>query len=145
MKRVTGLVLTLMLLGYGLVRIGVGGSLLAQELAWINLPELADALADMKVFFDARADRQLLPFSMTAYNGYILGMGLVLTAGSLGVIYYQRWGFIVLGVYLVMHAALFVNYQEFSLNKKLLGLALQCLILIVLCYLRAPRKTQYLA
>lgn len=142
MERVTGLVLTLLLLGYGLVRIGVGGSLLAQELAWINFPELADALADMKVFFDARADRQLLPFRMMAYNGYILGMGLVLTAGAVGVMYYRRWGFIVLGVYLMMHAALFVNYQEFSLNKKVLGLALQCLILIVLCYLRPPRKTQ---
>ena len=47
MKKMTGMVLCLLLLGYGLVRIGVGGSLLAQELAWINFPELADALAEM--------------------------------------------------------------------------------------------------
>lgn len=145
MKKLTGMVLCLMLLGYGLVRIGVGGVLLAQELAWINFPELADALAEMKVFFEARVEQQLLPFNMAVYNGYILGMGLVLTAGAIGVMYYRRWGFMVLGVYLMMHAALFVNFQEFSLNKKLLGLVLQCLILVVLVYLRAPRKDQQLA
>jgi hypothetical protein len=145
MKKITGMLLCLMLLGYGLVRIGVGGALLAQELAWIHFPELADALAEMKVFFDARVGQQLLPFNMAVYNGYILAMGLVLTAGAVGVMYYQRWGFLVLGVYLMMHAALFINFQEFSLNKKLLGLALQCLILMVLVHLRAPRNTQRLA
>lgn len=142
MKKITGMLLCLILLGYGLVRIGVGGSLLAQELAWIHFPDLADALAEMKVFFEARVGQQLLPFHMAVYNSYILGMGLVLTAGAIGVLYYRRWGFLLLGVYLMMHAALFVNFQEFSLNKKLLGLVLQCLILVALVYLRAPRKTQ---
>lgn len=142
MKKTAGTLLCLLLLGYGLVRISVGVSLLAQELTWINFPELAEALADMKVFFDARADRQLLPFSMAAYNGYILAMGLVLTAGAAGVMGYQRWGFMLLAVYLLMHAALFVNYQEFNLNKKLFGLALQCAILLVLVYLRPGQKTQ---
>lgn len=140
MKKTVGMLLCLLLLGYGLVRIGVGASLFAQELTWINFPELADALAEMKVFFAARADRQLLPFNMAAYNGYILAMGLVLTAGATGVINYQRWGFVLLTVYLVMHAALFVNFQEFTLNKKLFGLALQCAILLVLVYLRPVRQ-----
>ncbi len=140
MRHKIGLILTLALLGYGLIRIGVGGLLLAQHLAWINVPELADALADMKVFFDARADRQLLPFNMAVYNGYIFAMGLVLTAGAAGVMCYQRRGFILLAVYLMMHAALFVNYQEFNFNKKLFGLALQCVILLALVYLRPARK-----
>lgn len=140
MKKTAGMLLCWLLLGYGLVRIGVGASLLAQELTWINFPELADALADMKVFFDARADRQLLPFNMAVYNGYIFAMGLVLTAGAAGVMCYQRWGFILLAGYLMMHAALFVNYQEFNFNKKLFGLALQCVILLALVYLRPARK-----
>ena len=145
MKKIIGMLLCLMLLGYGVIRIGVGGALLAQELAWIHFPELADALAEMKVFFDARIGQQLLPFNLAVYNGYILAMGLVLTAGAVGVMYFQRWGFMVLGVYLMMHAALFINFQEFSLNKKLLGLAFQCFMLIVLVYLRPPRKAQHLA
>lgn len=142
MKKTVGMLLCLLLLGYGLVRIGVGTALLAQELTWINFPELAEALADMRVFFDARADRQLLPLNMAAYNGYILGMGLVLTAGAAGVICYQRWGFVLLAVYLLMHAALFVNFQEFTLNKKLFWLVMQCVVLLVLVYLRPARKPQ---
>lgn len=142
MKKTVGMLLCLLLLGYGMIRIGVGASLLAQELRWINFPELAEALADMRVFFDARADRQLLPLNMAAYNGYILAMGLVLTAGAAAVMRYQRRGFMLLMVYLLMHAALFVNYQEFNLNKKLFGLAFECLILLALMYLRPMQKTQ---
>jgi uncharacterized membrane protein len=66
-------------------------------------------------------------------------MGLLLAAGAAGVFCYKRWGFVLLGLYLAMHAALFVNYQE--INPKLFVLALQGLMLVVLIYLRPPRST----
>lgn len=36
----------------------------------------------------------------------------------------------------------FFNYQEFNLNKKLFGLAFECLILLALMFLRPMQKTQ---
>ena len=43
-----------------------------------------------------------------------------------------------LGVYMVMHAALFVNFQE--INPKLLVLILQIIMLFTLYYLMPPVK-----
>lgn len=137
MRPVIGLVLTALLFGYGLVRIGVGGVLLAQSLEVINFTDLADALSEMRVFLDARVSKELVHFSLPAYSAYIMAMGFLLASGAAGVYCYKRWGFILLGVYLAMHAALFVNYQE--INPKLINLALQLVMLIALIYLRPPK------
>jgi hypothetical protein len=41
MKNKIGLLIAIILLGYGIIRIGVGGALLAQTLEIVNLSELA--------------------------------------------------------------------------------------------------------
>ncbi|WP_127024926.1 hypothetical protein [Rheinheimera mangrovi] len=142
MWRLLGLVIIAVLFGYGLIRIGVGGLLLAQSLDLIHVTDLADAIAEVKRFTEARADKELMSFSVSGYSVYIMVMGFLLAAGAAGVFRYKRWGFIVLGLYLAMHAALFVNYQE--VNPKLFTLALQGLMLVVLIYLRPPRSTDQL-
>ena len=139
MWRIIGLVMLALLFGYGLIRIGVGSVLLAQSLDFIYVTDLADAIAEVKRFTEARADKELVSFSVSGYSVYIMVMGLLLAAGAAGVFCYKRWGFILLGLYLAMHAALFVNYQE--INPKLFVLALQGLMLVVLIYLRPPRST----
>lgn len=139
MWRIVGLVILTLLFGYGLVRMGVGSLLLAQSLDFIYVTDLADAIAEVKRFTEARADKELVSFSVSGYSVYIMVMGLLLAAGAAGVFCYKRWGFILLGLYLAMHAALFVNYQE--INPKLFVLALQGLMLVVLIYLRPPRST----
>lgn len=139
MWRIVGLVILTLLFGYGLVRMGVGSLLLAQSLDFIYVTDLADAIAEVKRFTEARADKELVSFSVAGYSVYIMLMGLLLAAGAAGVFCYKRWGFILLGLYLAMHAALFVNYQE--INPKLFVLALQGLMLVVLIYLRPPRST----
>lgn len=139
MWRVVGLAIVALLFGYGLIRIGVGSLLLAQSFELIQVTDFADAIAEVKRFTQARADRELVAFSVSGYFVYIMLMGLLLAAGAAGVFCYKRWGYILLGLYLAMHAALFVNYQE--INPKLFVLALQGLMLIVLVYLRPPRPT----
>jgi len=139
MWRVLGLAIVALLFGYGLIRIGVGGLLLAQSLDLIQVTDLADAIAEVKRFTEARANKEFVSFSVSGYSVYIMVMGLLLAAGAAGVFCYKRWGFILLGLYLAMHAALFVNYQE--INPKLFTLALQGLMLVSLIYLRPPRST----
>lgn len=137
MLRKVGLLIVLLLLGYGVIRICVGSVLLAQTLGAIDLAELAKAVAEVKSFIEVRADKQILPFSLHSYFTYIVIMGMSLTAGAVGIIRYKRWGFALLGVYLSLHAALFVNFKE--INPKIIGLAIQFLMLIALLYLRPPK------
>jgi len=136
MKRIIGIFIAILLLGYGVVRIGVGASLLAQTLDVVNFPDLADGVAEVKVFIDARVNDQILPFSLNGYFGYIFAMGVLLSAGAAGALARNQWGYNTLGVYLVMHAALFVNFQE--INPKLIGLLLQIVMLFLLYYLIPP-------
>ena len=138
MLRKIGLLMALLLLGYGVIRIGVGGALLAQSQGLIDIAELANATGEVKSFMDVRADKQILPFSLAGYFIYILVMGVALTVGAIGVFRYKRWGFVLIGVYLALHAALFLNFQE--INPKLIGLAVQFAMLVSLLYLRPPRK-----
>lgn len=138
MKRIIGLLIAILLLGYGLLRIGVGALLMAQTLDLINFTDLAEAASEVQQFIDARTSDQIIPFSVSGYFGYILVMGALLTTGAAGVIARNRWGFTLLGIYLAMHAALFINFQE--VNPKLIGLILQAVMLFALYFLRPPRS-----
>ena len=134
MKTKTGLLISILLLGYGLIRIGVGGALLAQTFEIINFPELTEATLEVKQFLEIRASEQIIPFTLIGYFTYILIMGLLLTIGAIGVIIHKRLGYILLWIYIALHAALFINFQE--INPKLIVLALQVVLLSTLIYLR---------
>ncbi len=137
MKNKIGLLIAILLLGYGIIRIGVGGALLAQTLKIVNFSELSEATLEVKQFIDIRANKQIIPFTLTGYFAYILVMGILLTTGAIGAIVRRKWGFILLWIYLANHAALFINYQE--INPKIFVLVLQVVLLFVLIYLR-PSK-----
>ncbi len=137
MKNKVGLLITVLLLGYGLIRIGVGAALLAQTLEIVNFSDLTEATLEVKQFINIRASEQIIPFTLTGYFIYIIVMGILLTIGAVGTIARRRWGFISLWIYLSMHAALFINFQE--INPKLIVLALQVILLFALIYLRPPK------
>ncbi|MEP2669468.1 MAG: hypothetical protein ABJH04_10760 [Cyclobacteriaceae bacterium] len=137
MKNKIGLISAIILLGYGLIRIGVGGALLAQTLEIVNFSELAEATLEVKEFIDIRASEQLIPFTLAGYYTYILVMGVLLSIGAVGTIVRRRWGFVLLWIYLGSHAALFINFQE--INPKIIGLVLQVILLLALQYLRPPK------
>ena len=137
MKNKIGLLISILLLGYGLIRIGVGGALLAQTFEIINFSDLTEATLKVEQFINIRASKQIIPFTLTGYFTYILVMGILLTVGAVGTVARRRWGFISLWIYLAMHAALFINYQE--INPKIIVLALQVILLFALNYLRPPK------
>ncbi|MBL4888281.1 MAG: hypothetical protein JKZ03_07545 [Flavobacteriaceae bacterium] len=137
MKNKIGLLIAILLLGYGLVRMGVGGALLAQTFEIVNYSELTEATLEVKQFVDTRASEQIIPFTLTGYFTYILVMGILLAIGAVGTIARKRWGFILLWIYLSMHGALFINFQE--INPKIIVLALQVILLFLLTYLRPPK------
>ena len=138
MKNKIGLLIAILLLGYGLTRIGVGGALLAQILEIINFSDLAEATLEVEQFINIRASEQIIPFTLAGYFTYILVMGILLTTGAVGTIARRRWGFFLLWIYIAMHAALFINFQE--INPKIIVLALQVILLFVLFYLRPPKS-----
>ena len=136
-KSKIGLLIAILLLGYGIIRIGVGVALLAQTFEIVSSSELAEATLEVEQFIDIRANKQIIPFTLTGYFAYILAMGILLTTGAIGAIVRRKWGFILLWIYLANHAALFINYQE--INPKIFVLVLQVVLLFVLIYLR-PSK-----
>lgn len=60
MKNKIVLLITILLLGYRIIRIDVGAALLAQILQIVNIPELTEATLDAKPFIDIRADKQIM-------------------------------------------------------------------------------------
>lgn len=137
MKTKIGLLIAILLLGYGLVRIGVGSVLLAQTLEIIHFPELAEATLEVKEFINIRASEQIIPVTLKGYFTYILVMGVLLSIGAFYTILRRRMGFILLWLYIGMHAALFINFLE--INPKLIVLILQVILLFVLKQLRPPK------
>ncbi len=137
MKSKIGLLIAILLLGYGIIRIGVGLALLAQTLELLNFSELAEASVEVKEFIEIRVSEQIIPFTVIGYLAYILVMGILLSIGAVYTIFRKRWGFILLWVYIGMHTALFINFLE--INPKIIVLVLQVILLLVLNYLRPPK------
>ena len=137
MKNKIGFLIAILFLGYGLIRIGVGGALLFQTLELIHFSDLSEGALEVKQFINARVSEQLIPFNLTGYFTYILVMGILLTMGAAGTIVRMKYGFFLLWIYIAMHAALFINFQE--INPKIIVLALQMILLFVLNYLRPPK------
>lgn len=133
MKKKAGILITLIFLGYGIIRIGVGAALLLQETGILNLPELSEAVEEVRIFITGHHAQQLIPFSPASYFLYILIMGILLTAGAVGIIRRKNVGFTLLWIYLLSHGSLFINFQE--INPKIFVLAGQLILLLLLYYL----------
>jgi hypothetical protein len=116
-KNIVGLLIALLLLGYGLVRVGVGGALLAQSFNILDFAELSKAIAEVREFIEARSDKQIIPFTLGGYFTYIVTMGILLSIGSFGTLIRKKWGFVFLTIYILFHGALFINFKE--INPKI--------------------------
>ena len=92
MKNKLGLLIAILLLGYGIIRIGVGGALLAQAFEIVNFPDLADASLKVEEFMNIRVSKQIIPFTIVGYFTYILVMGLLLSVGAIGTMVRKSWG-----------------------------------------------------
>ena len=138
MKRALALLVITLFIGYGVVRVGVGAALLAQATSLIDFGALAGAVTEVAGCLAERTDRALVPISVPAYFAYIMAMGALLVAGGWGALLRRPWGYVSLATYLVLHAGLFVNYQE--VNPKLVGLAISMVAVGGLAWLRPPER-----
>ncbi len=125
-------------LAYGMIRLVVGGLLIAQAVGALDFAEFRTILGEVETFIGARTERQWIAFSPAGYFAYIATMGAVLTAGAIGAFRRRRWGHALIALYLVLHAALFVNFQE--INPKLINLGVTIVMLLVLVWARPARS-----
>lgn len=138
MKRIPAILIGLLFLVYGLLRLGVGSALLAQELGLVEIEALNDPLNDVGAFLEKKEDQALIPVSTAGYVGFIALMGLTLSIGAIGSLANKRFGVPVIATFLVMYAALFVNFL--TINPKIVHLAVATIFFLVLVWLkkRAP-------
>ena len=123
MKRKLAILICLGFIVSGLIRIGVGTMMMGQAVGWWAFDgEAATAFADTQVFI-AEREANLVGFTPLSYFGYILFMGLTISLGAIGQLWRKQWGLALIGVYLLSHAALFVNFQTVNPKVALLGLA----------------------
>ena len=136
MKRKIAIAICLVFLASGLARIG--GSLLVIGNAqgwWAIGGEAVEALADTRRFL-AEAETNLLGFTPLGYLGFIGLMGITISLGAIGQIMRKRWGMALICIYLLSHAALFVNF--WTVNYKIAFLALAIILTVVLAWANRP-------
>jgi len=89
---------------------------------WAFGGEAAEALADAQRFI-AERETNIIGFTPLSYFAFILFMGVSISAGAIGQLWRKQWGLILIGLYLLSHAALFVNFMTVNQKVALLGLA----------------------
>lgn len=119
--RIVSVIICLGFLLFGVMRMGVGAALILQIAGMIDLPDLASTVTDTAVFLGQANERAIIGMGVTPYFGYIIAMGLVLVAGAVSALLRRHWGYRLIGLYLVMHGALFVNFL--TVNPKIVYLA----------------------
>jgi len=129
-----GKFITVALLGYGLIRIGVGSLLLGQEIGVLDFEAFRQPIKDIGDFLARSADKQLLPVTVASYVSYIAIMGVVLSVGAFRSLKNQSFGLSFIGAFLAMYAFLFVNFQ--TINPKVIHLAVCTVLFGVLLWLQ---------
>lgn len=134
MRKAITVIICLVLLGFGLIRMGVGSALLAQEFGVIHLDAFIAPLEDTERFLSKGSESAFFSFTTQSYLAYIIAMGTALSMGAIGAFRSRGWGHSLIGLYLAMHAALFANYQ--TINPKIAYLGIGILMLLVLIWAR---------
>jgi hypothetical protein len=123
MKRKLAIVICLIFLASGIIRIGVSALMIGQAMGWwIFDGEAVEALADTQRFI-AEADINLVGFTPLTYFAFIMVMGLTISVGAIGQLWRRRWGLTLIALYLLSHAALFINFMTVNPKIFLWGLS----------------------
>jgi hypothetical protein len=128
------LIISLLFLGYGLIRLGVGGSLLGQEIGFVDFQAFHDPIRDIDRFLTKSSSKQIVPVSVAGYVSYIALMGVVLSVGAVGSLRNRPYGLKLIGAFLAMYVLLFVNFQ--TINPKAIHLGVCAVLFGVLLWVR---------
>lgn len=138
MKRKLAIVICCLFLASGLIRICVGGIMIGQAAGWWALDgEAAEALADTQRFVNERT-ANIVGFTPISYFAFIVFMGLTISLGAIGQMWRKQWGLVLIGIYLLSHGALFVNFM--TVNPKIALLGLAGLLTMFLWWANRPSK-----
>ena len=126
MRKYVRIVVALVLLTYGLIRLGVGSALFGQVNGWIDFPAFHEPLIDIGNFLAKSTENQIIPFSVAGYVSYIALMGLMLLVGAFRALRNLTHGLSFIATFIVMYSLLFFNFQ--TINPKIIHLGV-CIIL----------------
>jgi hypothetical protein len=133
MRRATAITICIIFLAFGLIRVGVGSALIGQELGALNIEALSAPIEEVEDFIEKRQDQQIIKLNVLSYLGVIVFMGVSLALGAVGALRRKGWGLALIGVYLLTHAGLFVNFQ--TVNPKIayfgIGVLLYAVLILV--------------
>ena len=140
MKRKLAILICLIFFASGVLRIFAGGGMMGMEAGWWVLDgEFAEAMEDTHRFFSERTVN-LVCFTPFSYFGYIVFMGLTISLGALGQLWRKDWGLVLIGIYLLSHGALFVNFME--INPKIYIWGLSVFVTLVLIWANRQQAVQ---
>jgi hypothetical protein len=134
MYRIIAIVIGIAFLAYGLLRIGVGSAMLGHELGIFDIDALQEPIEEVGDFLEEKADKQLIPVTVGGYVGYIAFMGLTLSIGAIGSLTNKRFGLPFIATFLLMYAALFINFQ--TINPKIFHLAVAAVLFLLLLWIK---------
>ena len=136
MSRIIAIVICIVFLAYGLLRIGVGSAMLGHELGLFEIDALQEPIEDVREFLREKAEngKVLLPVTVAGYVGYIALMGLTLTTGAIGSLANKRFGLPLIATFLLMYAALFINFQ--TVNPKIVHLIVATALYLSLLWIK---------
>lgn len=145
MKRKLAITICLVFLASGLIRIGVSLLMIGQALGWWAFGgEATEALAETQRFI-AEREYNLVGFTPLSYFGFIMFMGITISLGAIGQMWRKHWGLVLIGIYLLSHGALFINFMTVNPKIFLWGLSVVAAMVLVWANREAPPQSQSLA
>ena len=106
---------------------------------WAVEGEATEALQDTQRFIHEQ-ESNMIGFTPMSYFAFILFMGLTISLGAIGQILQRQWGLALIGLYLISHGFLFVNFMTVNPKVALLGLAAG--LTLVLYWANQPLATE---
>ena len=139
MYRIIAIVIGIVFLAYGLLRIGVGSAMLGHEVGIFDIAALQEPIKEVGEFLEKKADQQIIPVTVLGYVGYIAFMGLTLSIGAIGSLTNKRFGLPFIATFLLLYAALFINFQ--TINPKIFHLAVAAVLFLLLFWIKKREHT----
>jgi len=104
---------------------------------WMFDGEAVEALAETQHFI-AQAPSNLVGFTPISYFTFIGFMGLTISLGAIGQMLRKQWGLALIGIYLLSHGFLFLNFT--TVNPKLALWVLSVVMTLVLMWANRPNQ-----
>lgn len=132
-KKIGYYVIALAFLVYGILRLNGAVPAVGQAMEWSDTEMGRTVLAAARPGFAEMEPRGIVPLSLTGYMMVSLLMGITLSIGSFLALFKIRAGYYFMGLFFLLFAFGFVNYQVF--NSKIIHFAISLALFILMLWL----------